>query len=244
MKLRIGLLALMLLAGCGVAGKASAWQSCENVVVGMVNGNQPVFQQQCNWLAGGVAMDPATRAIGSSWNHPVANVALAAAMRSCGPGCIGLSFFEDHYYFAASDNDDVGYGATAELAQQQCVLAARGARCDVVVSAGSGGAATYWYFNALAFNGTQQKAYGWVGAARHRDARNGVLGQCGGEPDCFAFVYQVANAAIARGEDGKLYASDGPTAGKARRAANKYCASQQGKKAKCEIVAESDKLKK
>lgn len=243
MNTRIWCLALLLLAGLGATGTASAWQSCENVVVGMT-GNQPVFQQQCTWLAGGIAMNPATRAIGSSWNHPVADNALKAAVASCGPNCFGLSFFEDHYYFAASDADAIGYGATSELAMQQCVLAAHGARCDVVVSAGSGGAAQYWHFNALAYNGVQQKAYGWQGAMRHRDARDSILKQCGGEPDCFAFVTQLAHSAMARDESGKLYASDGQTAGKARRAANKYCAKQQSKKAKCEIVAEFSKLGK
>lgn len=241
MSQRIWCLMLLLAAGCGGAETARAWQSCQDVVVGM-NGNQPVFQSQCVWLAGAVAMDPATRAMGSEWNHRDADQALAAVRRGCGPTCMAVSFYEDHYYLAASDSDVIGYGATAELALQQCRMAAGLARCDVVVSAGSGGAAAYWYFNALAYNGAQQKAYAWKGAVRHRDAKNSILAQCGGEPDCFAYVHQLDHAAMARSEDGQLYASEGTSASKARRAASKYCASEKGKKAKCEIVAETAKI--
>ncbi|RRU24720.1 DUF4189 domain-containing protein [Stenotrophomonas sp. 278] len=236
---RIGFLLLVVLAACVFSGKAHAWQSCQNVVVGMVNGNQPVFQQQCTWLAGAIALNPTTRGLSSAWNHPDADKALAEVRRSCGSGCVAASFYSDHYYMAASDTDVIGWGETAELAEYQCLMASQGAPCDVVVAAGSGGAARYWYFHALGYNSAQDKGYAWREAHRRRDARTRVQNQCGNESECFVFVYTQDHAAIARSESGKLYASDGKTAGQARRAARKYCAKEEGGKAKCEVVTEA-----
>jgi hypothetical protein len=234
-------LLLLMAAALGWSGSAKAWQSCQDVVVGMYANNQPVLQSQCEWLAGAVALDPASRAMGSVWNYSDADQAKAAAQRDCGPSCLVVSFYDDYFYLAASDDDAIGYAATADEAVRQCVLARPGARCDVVVSAGSGGRAVYWPFNALGYNGKQQKAYATAGGARRRDARQAVLQLCGGEPDCFAYVHQLAHAAMALGADGELYASEGNSAGQARRAAKKYCAAEQGGKAKCEIVAETGK---
>lgn len=238
---RIWGLLLLLAAGLAWSGSAKAWQSCQDVVVGMYNNNQPVMQSQCAWLAGAVALDPATRAMSSVWNYGDADEAKAAAARDCGPSCLAVSFYEDYFYFAASDEDVIGYAPTAQAALRQCELARPGVRCDVVVSAGSGGRAVYWYFNALGYNGTRQKAYAVSGGMRRSDARQAVLQACGGETDCFAYVHQQPHAAMALGEDGKLYASEGDSAWQARRAAKKYCAGEQSKKAKCEIVAETSK---
>lgn len=236
---RIGFLLLVVLAACGFSGKALAYQSCQNVVVGMVNGNQPVFQQQCTWLAGAVALNPTTRAFSSAWNHPNADNALAEVRRSCGSNCVAVSFYSDYYYMAASESDVIGWGETPEQAEYQCAIASKGAPCYVVVAAGSGGAARYWHFHALGYNSSQDKGYAWRDARRRQSARSGVLEQCGKEPDCFVFVYTQDHAAIARSESGKLYASDGKTAGQARRAARKYCAKEEGGKVKCDVVTEA-----
>ncbi|MGV8959917.1 MAG: DUF4189 domain-containing protein [Stenotrophomonas sp.] len=233
---------MLLVAALGAwAGEVKAWQSCQDVVVG-TKGNQPIFQQQCAWLAGAVALNPQTRAMGAVWNYPDADQAKAAALRDCGPACLVVSFYDDHFYLAASEQDDIGYAASADRALLQCLQSSRDTPCDVIVSAGSAGPPLYWHFNALAYNSSQKAAYGWTGAVRRGEAKAGVLKACGGEPECFAYVHQLEHAAMAEGENGKLYAADGNTAGKARRAAIKYCSSEQGKKAKCGIVAETSAL--
>lgn len=235
---------LVVATGLGWAGHAKAWESCQDVVIGM-QGNQPIFQRQCVWLAGAVALDPVTRAMGAVWNYSDAGEAKAVAQQQCGARCLVVSFYDDYFFMAASDEDVIGYGSTAAAALNQCkAVSPPLSLCNVVVSAGSGGAPVYRYFNALAYNSTQQRAYTTVASKRRGEARNEVLQKCGGEPDCFVFVHQQYYAAMAMGDDGRLYAAEDDTARRARAAASKYCKQEQGKKAKCEVVAESDKTER
>ena len=71
---KILMIGVLVLAGMFLSGTANAWQSCENAVVGVAPGGNgvastPLYQQQCVWLAGAVAIDPATRAFSSAWNY-------------------------------------------------------------------------------------------------------------------------------------------------------------------------------
>lgn len=190
--LMVGVLAF---AGMFLSGKAHAWQSCKNVVVGMAPGGNgvastPIYEQRCVWLAGAVAVDPATRAYSSAWNYQNPDEALAYVVAQCGRQCVGQSFFEDFAYVAISE-DDRAWGismVSAGDAVRQC-QASGNPGCVAVIGASSSAAAVYWFYGAVAYDADTGASGSSWNQLRRLDAEVAAKKGCGSE-NCWAYVFQ------------------------------------------------------
>ncbi|GAB3382738.1 hypothetical protein GCM10027432_11790 [Lysobacter fragariae] len=240
---------MLLFLACALPQAASATQFCQNVYVGTapsVGGlpPQPMYQQQCSWVAGAIAFDPKARTFYAMWNDPDPNHALNSAMAGCGPQCAGFSFWEDHAYVAISDDDSVSgisVNGTAE-AMLDC-LNRGGHGCDAVILASSTGSAEYWKFGALAYDVASGTVGRSVSRFRRGEAEKEALAACG-VATCRAFAFQGNHGAIAVSSDGQLFAADAPGEGlisSASRNAKKACKQATGEK-NCKVVATGDAL--
>ena len=239
--LMVGVLAF---AGMLLSGKAHAWQSCENVVVGMTPGGNgvagaPIYQQQCVWLAGAVAIDPATRAFSSAWNYQNPDEALAYVIAQCGRQCVGQSFFEDFAYVAISE-DDRAWGVSmvsAGDAVRQC-QASGNPGCVAVLGASSSAAAVYWFYGAVAYDADTGASGSSWNQRRRSDAEAAAKQSCGSE-NCWAYVFQGGNGAIAKSKDGRLFGAWSESARgliwSVSKEAKKSCKKATGDK-DCEVV--------
>lgn len=235
---------LVLAAMFGFSPRARAGQYCQNAVIGQTGGGNgraptPIYQQQCQWVAGAVAFEVSTRRFGSAWNHSDPEQALGAAASACGEQCVAQSFWSD-YLYVAMDDEDRAWGLSENSdsqAVQQC-QAAGGRQCIVVLVASSTGPATYSGFSAIAYDaatGAQGKA---VDLPRARDAMAAARQQCG-TPQCWAYSFQGSGAAaIARSRNGQLVgawvASEGLLSNPSRKAKSQ-CKAQTGDP-DCEVV--------
>ena len=238
--MRYAAMLLLVLLGLVAHVEAKAWQSCSDQVVGMVSGNRPVMQQQCTWLAGAVAIDPQTRRFVSYWNYANEDEARQVASRACGAQCMAVSFYSDYLYIAAAENDAMGYAERKDEAMAACQIRSEGQRCEIIISAGSGGSAVYWYFNALAYDTSTGQSFSKYGSLRRSEAQARVLDACGNAPSCVTWVFQGNNAAMVMAADGSLHVNGGDSKGQARRAARKVCKDATGDKKECKLVAEAE----
>jgi hypothetical protein len=235
---------LMLLGLAGWAGDAQAWQSCERIVVGMQGNNAPVFQDQCIWLAGAVAVDPTTREFSVAWNYADGDDALDYVVGQCGPQCAAWSFYQNLLYVAvANDDSTAGSGTSEAAALADCKSRSEAVPCEVVFVGSSSQKGVYWHYRAIAYEPTQSRVYGVTGQMRGHEAYTEAQRRCGGE-DCFVYVYQNAAAAVVRTQDGRLYAASARDLNAARREAMKACAKESGSKKACEIVGDSSSFDK
>ncbi len=241
---KIFMVGLLALTGMCFAGKSYAWQSCQNVVVGMApagNGvaSMPVYQQQCAWLAGAVAFDPTARAYSSAWNYQNPEEALTYVLAQCGQQCVGQSFFEDFAYVAISE-DDQAWGVSmvsAGDAVRQCQASGNPA-CVVVIGASSSAAAVYWFYGAVAHDADSGASGSSWNQYRRIDAEVAAKKSCGSE-SCWAYAFQGGNGAIAKSKDGRLFGAWSESARgliwSASKEARKSCKQATGEK-DCEIV--------
>jgi Domain of unknown function (DUF4189) len=234
------------------APDAQASQICENVVTGQTpapiigsdtNNNpiygspQPIYEQQCTWKYGAIAIDPKTRMYVAAWNYDDTQAAQDKVVGDCGSQCVWINFKDDFAYIALSDDDTISGVSVKNSAdaEMQCTLAG-GVKCSTILNASSTSDATYWKFGAVAYDVTTgQSAAAW-GHNRKSQAEQEALKSCG-LAGCWAYTFQTGYGAIAMADDGILYGSwsarDEESAGKV---AEKSCEKDKGKKS-CSVVA-------
>jgi Domain of unknown function (DUF4189) len=214
-------------------------------VIGLENNNtskpiygppQPIYEEQCVWKYGAVAVDPSTRTFSAAWNYDDIDAAKNYVIDQCGSHCAWTSFGEDFAYIAMSDDDRIsGYSTTSSAeAERQCAMSG-GVDCATVVAASSTANTLYWYFGAVAFDA----ATGATGAswsyARKGEAHKAALQSCA-VAGCWAYAFQTGNGGMALADDGTLFggwsARSEESAGKV---ALKDCEKAKGKKS-CSIV--------
>jgi hypothetical protein len=242
-----------------VTPAVQASQICENVVVGQTppqiigyqgpNNNQPVYgspqpiyQQQCVWKYGAVAIDPATRGFSSAWNYDDIDSARNYVINQCGQHCAWVSFPEDFAFIALSDNDrtwGISVISSAD-AERQC-QAAGGIDCATVIAASSTASARYWSFGAVAYDVTTGLSSAAWSHVRRSEALAAAVKSCG-QPGCWGYAFQTGFGGIAMADDGALYGAWSARGEEsAGRVAVKSCEKEKGKKA-CSIVTAGSAL--
>lgn len=197
---------------------------------------QPIFEQQCVWKYGAVAVDPTTRTFSAAWNYDDMDTAKSYVINQCGSHCAWTSFSEDFAYIALSDDDRIsGYSTSNSAdAERDCTMAG-GIDCVTVVAASSTANSLYWYFGAIAYDTTTAESAASWGYARKGEAHKAALQSCG-VAGCWAFAFQTGHGGIALADDGTLYggwsARNEESAGKV---ALKDCEKAKGKKS-CSVV--------
>jgi len=236
---------LALLLAYGFCGNAQAYQYCENVMVGMTSGavqdggGQPIYQQQCTWKYGAVAIDPVTRIYSSAWNYDDVNAAAAYVRAQCGDGCVWGSFSEDWAYMALSADDRVyGFSTVSSADAAARCQTAGGNDCETVLTAGSAQEGSYWVYGSVAYDvATGASGSSW-NQRRRSDATAAAMESCG-SATCWAYTFQGGNGAIAKSSDGKLFGGWSEAAfgliGSVSKKAKKACKQATGEK-DCEIV--------
>ena len=253
MLLRWMLGSLLLMCGLTYAPAAHASQICENVLVGETppqivgysgaNNNQPIYgppqpiyQEQCFWKYGALALNPSTRTYTSAWNYDDIREAENYVKNQCGYACAWVSFGENFAWIAISEDDrftGISVKSSAD-AEKQCALSG-GVDCVTVLAGSSSADANYWYFGAVAYDAlTGAGANSW-GYARRNEARAEAIKSCA-SPGCWAYAFQTGYGGLALADDGTLFggwsARSEESAGKA---AVKNCEKQKGKKS-CSMV--------
>jgi hypothetical protein len=251
--LRIAYWTCLLAAFFMFAPEAKASQICENVVVGQTppqiigyennNNNkpiygppQPIYQEQCYWKYGAVAIDPATRAVTSAWNYDDLNVARDYVVGQCGKHCTWIAFGEDFAYIALSDDDRISATSAKSSAdaEAQCTMAG-GTDCSTVVAASSTANSSYWHFGSIAYDsvtGASGAAWNYL---RRGEARAASLQSCA-NAGCWAFAFQTGYGGMALADDGNLFGAWSARSEEgAGKAALKDCEKAKGKKT-CSIV--------
>lgn len=232
---------------------AHASRICNNVqigetppqVIGFENNNnskpiygppQAIYEEQCVWKYGAVAVDPSTRTFSAAWNYDDIDAAKNYVIDQCGSHCAWTSFGEDFAYIAMSDDDRIsGYSTSSSAeAERQCAMAG-GVDCATVVAASSTANTLYWYFGAVAYDAaTGESAASW-GYARRSEAHKAALQSCA-VAGCWAYAFQTGNGGMALADDGTIFggwsARSEESAGKV---ALKDCEKAKGKKS-CSVV--------
>jgi Domain of unknown function (DUF4189) len=249
---RLLIFLLTVMALFAAAPEARASNVCENVLVGQSpapiigsdsNNNpvygspQPIYERNCKWKYGAVAVDPVKRAIYAGWNYDAIDAAQASVVKQCGAHCLWISFGEDFAYIAVSDDDKFSGISTvsSQDAEVKCAIAG-GLDCSNIVVASSTSDFNQWRFGALAFDvETRASAASWANN-RKSEAKADALKSCG-KAGCWVYTYQTGYGGIALSDDGILFgawsARDEASAGKV---AVKNCEKQKGEKA-CSVVA-------
>jgi hypothetical protein len=232
---------------------ANASRICNNVqigetppqVIGLENNNsskpiygppQPIFEEQCVWKYGAVAVDLSTRKFSAAWNYDDIDTAKNYVIGECGSHCAWTSFGEDFAYIAVSDDDRFsGYSTSSSTeAERQCAMAG-GLDCATVVAASSTANTLYWHFGAIAYDASTGASAGSWGYARKSDAHKAALQSCA-VAGCWAYAFQTGHGGMALADDGTLFggwsARSEEGAGKV---ALKDCEKAKGKKS-CSIV--------
>lgn len=237
--------------------EAKASEICENIVVGetsapiiaygqnnvpIYGSPQPIYQEDCHWKYGTVAVDPLSRRFVAGWNYDDIEAAKNYANSACGTHCAIISFGEDFAYVALSDDDRVSGFSTRSSAEaeNQCRMAG-GVDCATVVSASSTADAVYWHFGSVAYDSTTNVHGNSWALARRSDAEKSALKNCA-QPGCWAYTFQTGYGGIAMADDGSLYGA-WSTRGEesAGKVAVKNCEKAKGQKS-CSIVATGSAL--
>jgi hypothetical protein len=201
---------ICLLIASGLPVKSFAYESCEDVIIGMTQagpgvGSNPIYQKNCQWLAGAVAINLETRVFTSAWNYPSSEDAGKYVTSQCGNKCVAVWFYENWAYIAISA-DDRHYGISVKNSNDavaEC-QSAGGSDCDAVIGASSGNPAVYWLYGAIAYDvATGNTGSGW-NYRRRFEAENAGKASCGTEK-CWVYTFQTGYGAIAKSTDGQLF---------------------------------------
>ena len=235
-----------------VVPEAKASQTCENVYIGeappqiisydssrnnapIYGSPQPLYQLQCVWKYGAVAINPTTRSVFAAWNYDNINAAENYVDRQCGRRCTRISFADDFAYIALSDDDSKSGVSTisSEDAVRQCEMVG-GVDCSTVVAASSTASSLYWHFGAIAHNtATGMSGSSW-NHLRRSDARQTAMESCGA--GCWSYAFQTGNGGLAAAADGNLFGAwSGRNEESAGNAAIEECEKVKGEK-NCSVV--------
>lgn len=245
------LIALLCVLGYAPAAKAS--RICENVLVGETppqivgysgpNNNQPIYgppqpiyEEQCYWKYGAIALNPVTRAYSSAWNYDDPQQAQDYVKSQCGYNCAWVSFGENFAWIAISEDDrKTGVSVkSSEDAERDCTMAG-GVNCATVLAGSSTADASYWYFGAVAHDPTTGAGATSWGYARRNDARQAAIESCA-SPGCWAYAFQTGYGGLALADDGTLFGGwSTRSEASAGKDAVKNCEKQKGKKS-CSVV--------
>jgi Domain of unknown function (DUF4189) len=244
---------ILLAAFFAFSEEAKASQICDNMlvgetppqIIGFENNNnnkpiygppQPIYEQQCAWKYGAVALDASKRTFSAAWNYDDINAAKNYVVEQCGSHCAWISFGEDFAFLALSEDDRHSGISTKNStdAENQC-RAAGGIECATVLAASSTGAAIYWSFGAIAYDPTTGASAAAWGYTRKSEAQKDAVKSCA-SAGCWAYAFQTGYGGIAMADDGSLYgawsARNEQAAGKV---AVKNCEKEKGKKG-CSVV--------
>jgi hypothetical protein len=253
MLLRLTAFLTFALAFIALPSEASASQICENVqvgeqppqIIGFENNDnnkpiygspQPIFEQQCTWKYGAVAIDPATRGVSAAWNYDDINAAQNYVVQQCGQHCVWVSFGENFAYIALSDDDRIsGISVVSSAdAERQCQMAG-GIDCANVVAASSTANALYWHFGGIAHDATTGASGAAWSYLRRNEAQQAAVKSCA-SPNCWGYAFQTGYGGIAMADDGTLYGAwSARSEGSAGKVAEKNCDKDKGKKS-CSVV--------
>jgi Domain of unknown function (DUF4189) len=244
---RLSILLFAMLSLFAAAPEARASNVCEDVVVGNTGAGdpnnvnpgvpQPIYERNCKWKYGAVAVDPVKRSIFAGWNYDDIDVAKTSVVNQCGADCLWITFGEDLAYVALSDDNKFSGISTvsSQDAEVKCAIAG-GLECANIVVASSTSDFSQWHFGALAYDvATGESAASWA-HNRKSEAKADALKSCG-KAGCWVYTFQTGYGAIAMSDDGFLFGSwsarDEASAGKV---AVKSCEKEKGKKS-CSVVA-------
>ena len=222
-----------------------AHQSCVNVQIGstpIFQGNQlvgynPIFRQDCTWYYAAIAIDPRTRTTSYVYNYTDIRAAENYVQNNCGSSCVWMST-SDVAYIALSE--DGAYYGTSTRSAADAINNCGSADCDWAIMTGTGAPATTHSFGALAYNTRNNQsgsAWNYFSAS---SAKTAALGSCKAN-DCWAYAFDTIYAAMARNDEGRLFAKGDQSLGKTIRSAMKYC-KDEGKSDTCKIVSIGNKF--